>query len=83
MSSPGVTATRIGTGAYQVTFPVPVANCAAVATIGFNADGGVRPVSGGQTQADLNGGIPNRVSVQTFFADGTPDDATFHLVVVC
>ncbi len=82
-ASPGTTATRIGLGAYQVTFTSPVSSCGAVATIGFNSNGGVRPVSGGQTQADLSGVIPNRVSVQTFFADGTPDDATFHLVIVC
>jgi hypothetical protein len=78
-----VTASRLALGSYQVTFAVPVANCGAVATTGFNKLGGVRPVNGGVTQADLSVGTPSTVSVQTFFADGSQDDSSFHLVVVC
>ena len=82
-SSPGVTASRVAAGRYQVTFAVPVADCGPVATVGFNANSGDRPVNGGETQADLDGNTPSTVSVQTFGADGTADDSSFHLVVVC
>jgi hypothetical protein len=82
-SSPGVTASHNATGKYAVIFPTAVASCGASATIGLNKNGGVRPASGGEIQADLSLGEPNTVRVQTFFADGTFDDSAFHLIVIC
>ncbi|HXY17678.1 MAG TPA: hypothetical protein VEH79_05890 [Gaiellaceae bacterium] len=83
-SSPGVTAARIGTGDYQLTFPRPIAHCAATLSTGTNANGGNHNVNGtwdvNLQQPDAPG---NLVQVYTYFPDESLSDSAFHLIVVC
>jgi hypothetical protein len=82
--SPGTTATHLSaTGDYAVTFTRDVSSCAAAATIGINADGGLFE-SDGTIIANLGlGSFGNAVEVITSFNGGTGTDQSFHLIIVC
>ncbi len=77
-----ITATKLSTGVYEVTFTKNVSGCAYVATIG---DTGHMAPSPGQitVSGDVDGDNPNDVQVQTFDKTGTPADAAFQLYVSC
>ncbi len=80
--SASITATKLGTGVYEVTFNKDVSGCAYVATIGDA--GHVAPSPGQITVAgDVDGDNPNDVQVQTFDKTGTSADSGFHLYVSC
>ncbi len=80
--SSAVSATKMGTGVYEVTFAKDVSGCAYVATIGDV--GHVAPSPGQITvSGDVDGGNPNDVQVQTFDKTGTAADASFHVYVSC
>ncbi len=80
--SSSVTATKLSTGVYEVTFSKDVTACASVSTIG---DAGHVALSPGQitVAGDVDGDNPNDVQVQTFDKTGTPADSGFHLYVSC
>jgi hypothetical protein len=77
-----VTATKIGTGAYEVTFGnKDITGCAYTATIGDVGKASVPP-----RFITVAGGVFNNltdVQVQTFDKDGGPADSSFHLYVSC
>ena len=90
--SPGVTSTRTGTGAYDVTFPVDVVDCMWNATP--TAPGGVvflfdstevfATVTGGTTSFLFPFVLdPDLVTVTIFDEDGVLQDWRFDLVVFC
>ncbi len=80
--SSSVTATKLGTGVYEITFAKDVSACAYVATIGDV--GHVAPSPGQITvSGDVDGNNPNDVQVQTFDKTGTAADSAFHLYVSC
>jgi hypothetical protein len=76
ISTPGVTATRTGTGVYLVTFPISVDNCAVVA--GDVIFGATRDVS-----SDTEGGTANQVEVQVTNPSNALVDTFFEIHVVC
>lgn len=75
-----VSATRLGTGAYEVVFDRDIRGCAYVATPGNPAGG--NPTSGQIAVAQRNNNV-NAVYVDTRDSDGVLADRFFHLVVVC
>ena len=66
--------------AYQVDFPVNVANCSYHATLGSTATGAAAP---GSATTSQRAGFPNAVLVRTFNASGAPAKRDFHLAVAC
>jgi hypothetical protein len=73
-------ATRIGTGRYQVIFNRDVRSCAYVATQG--SAGAVNPPSGSISVASLASNV-NGVEVHTFSSAPNAADRSFHLLVNC
>jgi hypothetical protein len=69
-----------GGGAVAVTFPVNISGCANVA--GRNNAGTTAP-GAGTAQTNTSPANANAVEVRTKDAKGDPDDADFHLIVVC
>jgi hypothetical protein len=78
-SDEGISATE-GGGAVAVTFPVNISGCANVA--GRNNAGTTAP-GAGTAQTNTSPANANAVEVRTKDAKGDPDDADFHLIVVC
>jgi hypothetical protein len=69
-----------GGGAVTVTFPVNISGCANVA--GRNNAGTTAP-GAGTAQTNTSPANANAVEVRTKDAKGDPEDADFHLIVVC
>ena len=78
-SDAGITATE-GGGAVAVTLPVNVSGCAEVA--GRNNAGTSVP-NPGYAQTNTSPANPNAIEVRTRDKAGNPEDADFHLIVVC
>ncbi len=69
-----------GGGAVTVTFPVNISGCANVA--GRN-NAGTTPPGAGTAQTNTSPANANAVEVRTKDGKGDPEDADFHLIVVC
>jgi hypothetical protein len=78
-SGPNIAAVE-GGGAVTVTFPFNVSGCANVA--GRNNAGTTVPNSG-YAQTNTSAANPNAIEVRTKAKDGAPEDADFHLIVIC
>lgn len=78
-SDEGISATE-GGGAVSVAFPVNISGCADVA--GRNNAGTTAP-GAGTAQTNTSPANANAIEVRTKDAKGDPDDADFHLIVVC
>jgi hypothetical protein len=78
-SDAGIAATE-GGGAVAVSFPVNVSGCANVA--GRN-NAGTTPPGAGFAQTNTSPANANAIEVRTRDEKGAPEDADFHLVVVC
>lgn len=78
-SDEGIGATE-GGGAVTVTFPVNISGCANVA--GRN-NAGTTPPGAGTAQTNTSPANANAIEVRTKDAKGDPEDADFHLIVVC
>jgi hypothetical protein len=78
-SGSGITATE-GGGAVSVTFPFNVSGCANVAA---RNNAGTTVPSSGYAQTNTSAANPNAVEVRTKDKDGGPEDADFHLIVIC
>ena len=78
-SDAGITATE-GGGAVAVTFPVNISGCANVSA---RNNAGTTPPGAGTAQTNTSPASANSVEVRTRDAKGDPDDADFHLVVIC
>ncbi len=77
-----VTAAKLGTGVYEVTFSKDVTGCAYVATIGDTARAAPGPGQIG-VSGDVDGGNANDVQVRTFDKTGAAADSAFHLYASC
>jgi hypothetical protein len=73
-------ATKLGTGQYQVLFKRDVNRGAFLATIGLSADAGASPP--GEIIVNLRVGTTNGIFVQTSNSTGAVEDRSFHLAVV-
>lgn len=69
-----------GGGAVTVTFPINVSGCANVA--GRNNAGTSVP-NPGYAQTNSSPANANAIEVHTRDAEGKPEDADFHLIVIC
>jgi hypothetical protein len=78
-SDEGISASE-GGGAVTVTFPVNISGCADVA--GRN-NAGTTPPGAGTAQTNTSPANANAIEVRTKDAKGDPEDADFHLIVVC
>ena len=78
-SDEGISASE-GGGAVTVTFPVNISGCANVA--GRN-NAGTTPPGAGTAQTNTSPANANAIEVRTRDAKGDPEDADFHLIVVC
>ena len=78
-SDAGIAATE-GGGAVTVAFPVNVSGCADVA--GRN-NAGTTPPGAGFAQTNTSPANAGAIEVRTRDEKGAPEDADFHLVVVC
>ena len=78
-SGPNIAAVE-GGGAVTVTFPVNISGCADVA--GRN-NAGTTPPGAGTAQTNTSPANANAIEVRTKDAKGDPEDADFHLIVVC
>src|SRR5262245_57996703 len=78
-SDAGIAATE-GGGAVSVTFPVNISGCANVA--GRN-NAGTTPPGAGFAQTNTSPANANAIEVRTRDEKGAPEDADFHLIVVC
>ncbi len=78
-SDSGITANE-GGGAVAVSFPVNISGCAAVA--GRN-NAGTTPPGAGFAQTNTSPANANAIEVRTRDEKGAPEDADFHLIVVC
>jgi hypothetical protein len=78
-SDEGISATE-GGGAVTVTFPVNISGCANIA--GRN-NAGTTPPGAGFAQTNTSPANANAIEVRTRDAKGDPEDADFHLIVVC
>jgi hypothetical protein len=78
-SDEGISAAE-GGGAVTVTFAVNISGCADVA--GRN-NAGTTPPGAGFAQTNTSPANANAVEVRTRDAKGDPEDADFHLIVVC
>jgi hypothetical protein len=79
-ASDGGIAAAEGGGAVTVTFPVDISGCANVA--GRN-NAGTSPPGAGFAQTNTSAANANAIEVRTRDAKGDPEDADFHLVVIC
>ena len=78
-SDAGIAATE-GGGAVSVAFPVNISGCANVA--GRN-NAGTTPPGAGFAQTNTAAASASAIEVRTRDEKGTPEDADFHLLVVC
>jgi hypothetical protein len=78
-SDAGITAAE-GGGAIAVAFPVNISGCANVA--GRN-NAGTTPPGAGFAQTSTSPASANAIEVRTRDEKGAPEDADFHLIVVC
>lgn len=69
-----------GGGAVTVTFPVNISGCANVSS---RNNAGTTPPGAGTAQTNTSPANANAIEVRTRDAKGDPDDADFHLVVIC
>jgi hypothetical protein len=74
-----LSATRLGTGIYQVLFTHDITGSAYMGTIGLSGSSGSSPA--GEIAVVGRAGAPNGVFVQTFNSAGTPTDLGFHLSI--
>jgi hypothetical protein len=78
-SDEGISASE-GGGAVTVTFPVNISGCANVSS---RNNAGTSPPSAGFAQTNTSAANANAIEVRTRDAKGDPEDADFHLIVVC
>jgi hypothetical protein len=78
-SGPNITAAE-GGGAVTVTFPFDISRCANVAS---RNNAGTTVPSSGYAQTNTSAANPNAIEVRTKSKDGSPEDADFHLIVIC
>lgn len=78
-SDAGISATE-GGGAVTVVFPVNVSGCANVSS---RNNAGTTPPGAGTAQTNTSPANANAIEVRTRDAKGDPEDADFHLIVVC
>jgi hypothetical protein len=78
-SDEGISATE-GGGAVTVAFPVNVSGCANVSS---RNNAGTTPPGAGTAQTNTSPASANAIEVRTRDAKGDPEDADFHLIVVC
>jgi hypothetical protein len=78
-SDEGIAAAE-GGGAVAVTFFQNISGCANVAT---RNNAGTTPPGAGFAQTNTSAANPNAIEVRTRDEKGVPEDADFHLVVVC
>jgi hypothetical protein len=78
-SDAGIAASE-GGGAVTVAFPVNISGCANVA--GRN-NAGTTPPGAGFAQTNTSPASANSIEVRTRDEKGAPEDADFHLIVVC
>ena len=78
-SDAGIAATE-GGGAVAVTFPQNISGCASVSS---RNNAGTTPPGAGFAQTNTSAANANAVEVRTRDEKGAPEDADFHLVVVC
>jgi hypothetical protein len=78
-SGPGITAAE-GGGAVAVTFPFNISGCANVAA---RNNAGTTVPNSGYAQTNTSAANPNAIEVRTKSKDGSPEDADFHLIVIC
>lgn len=78
-SDAGITASE-GGGAVSVVFPQNISVCANVAS---RNNAGTTPPGAGFAQTNVSAANANAIEVRTRDEKGTPEDADFHLVVVC
>jgi hypothetical protein len=78
-SDEGISASE-GGGAVTVTFPLNISGCANVA--GRNNAGTTAP-GAGTAQTNTSPANANAIEVRTKDAKGDPEDADFHLIVIC
>jgi hypothetical protein len=78
-SDEGIGATE-GGGAVTVTFPIDISGCANVAG---RDNAGTTPPGAGTAQTNTSPANANAIEVRTKDAKGDPEDADFHLIVVC
>jgi hypothetical protein len=69
-----------GGGAVTVTFPVNISGCA---NISARNNAGTTPPGAGFAQTNTSPANANAIEVRTRDAKGDPEDADFHLVVIC
>lgn len=73
-------ASNTSTGTYQVTFPIPITGCVAVASPGS--------IGGGSYRSDAHAvvlipGSSDTLTIDFYIPDGTPVNTDFHLILVC
>lgn len=78
-SGPNITAAE-GGGAVAVTFPFNISGCANVAA---RNNAGTTVPNSGYAQTNTSAANPNAIEVRTKSKDGSPEDADFHLIVIC
>lgn len=78
-SDEGISASE-GGGAVTVAFPVNVSGCANVSS---RNNAGTTPPGAGTAQTNTSPANANSIEVRTRDAKGDPEDADFHLIVVC
>jgi hypothetical protein len=78
-SDEGISATE-GGGAVTVGFPINVSGCANVSS---RNNAGTTPPGAGTAQTNTSPANANAIEVRTRDAKGDPEDADFHLIVVC
>jgi hypothetical protein len=78
-SDEGIAATE-GGGAVTVAFPVNISACANVAS---RNNAGTTPPGAGFAQTNTSPANANAIEVRTRDAKGDPEDADFHLLVIC
>jgi hypothetical protein len=78
-SDAGISATE-GGGAVTVAFPVNVSGCADVSS---RNNAGTTPPGAGTAQTNTSPANANAIEVRSRDAKGDPEDADFHLIVVC
>lgn len=76
IASPGVSTAKTGTGTYEITFPVSVIRCTAVASDAIFA-------TNRDASADTSAGANDEVVVEVRDTDNSPVDTFFDLQVVC
>lgn len=69
-----------GGGAVTVSFPVNISGCADVAA---RNNAGTTPPGAGFAQTNTSPADANAIEVRTRDAKGDPEDADFHLLVIC